>query len=495
MSKQTDIANLIHDQYNQLQKRSRRQWLGQMSLGIGAVALNSLLATQHSLADSIDTGGLTSLQEGTGAIDLLHFAPKAKRVIFLCMAGGPSHLETFDYKPKLAEMHGKPMPESFTKGQPIAQLQGQKLNVLGPQKGFKKYGKEGIMVSDWLPHIGSIADEICVVKSMVTEQINHDPAHTFMNTGTAISGRPSMGSWVNYGLGSISDDLPGFVVLVSDAKARNPQPIASRQWSAGFLPSKYSGVELNSIGDPVHYVRNPPGISRSQQEHLIDAVKDLNRMRNQHHRDPEIESRIAQYELAFKMQMAVPELTDLSDESAETLAMYGATPGDGSYASNCLMARRLAERGVRFIHLYHRGWDHHDGLIQHMDKCCATADQATAALISDLKRRGLLDDTLVVWGGEFGRTPMSQRGIGRDHHIKGFSMFMAGGGIKRGTTYGETDELGYYAVENVVHVRDLHATMLRLLGIDHNRLSVKHQGLDIKLTGVQPAKVIKDIIA
>ena len=491
MSTQSKIADQVHQQYEQLSRVSRRQFLGQVSLGLGAAALGSLMSSEKAVA----AASQATLSPLEGAIDPLHFAPKAKRVIFLCMAGGPSHLETFDYKPTLAKMDGKPMPESYTKGQPIAQLQGKELKALGPQKNFTRHGKGGLLISDWLPHIGSVADDICVVKSMMTEQINHDPAHTFMNTGTAISGRPSMGSWVNYGLGSMTEDLPGFCVLVSDAKSRNPQPIASRQWSSGFLASKYSGVELNSIGDPVHYVKNPPGINRTQQEHLISAVKDLNRLRDKDHYDPEIESRISQYELAFKMQMAVPELTDLSDEPKEVLEMYGATPGDGTFASNCLMARRLAERGVRFIHLYHRGWDHHDGLVKHMTNCCKTADQPTAALIKDLKQRGMLDDTLIVWGGEFGRTPMSQRGIGRDHHIKGFSMFMAGGGVKGGTSYGDTDDLGYHAVDNVVHVRDLHATMLHLLGIDHHRLTVKYQGLDVKLTGVEPARVVKDIIA
>lgn len=492
MSNQLQLADLVHQQYEQFNRLNRRQFLGRVSMGLGAAALGSLMGAEQAAA----AAAKATLSPMQGAIDPLHFAPKAKRVIFLCMAGGPSHLETFDYKPELAKMDGKPMPESYTKGQPIAQLQGKELKALGPRKKFSRHGKGGLMISDWLPQIGSVADDICVVKSMVTEQINHDPAHTFMNTGTAISGRPSMGSWVNYGLGSMTEELPGFCVLVSDAKSRNPQPIASRQWSSGFLPSKYSGVELNSIGDPVHYVKNPPGITRKQQDHLIGTVKDLNRLRDNDHHDPEIESRIAQYELAYKMQIAVPELTDVSEEPQEVLDMYGATPGDGTFASNCLMARRLAERGVRFIHLYHRGWDHHDGLDKHMTACCKTADQPTAALIRDLKQRGMLDDTLVVWGGEFGRTPMSQRGTGRDHHIKGFSMFMAGGGVKGGTTYGETDELGYNSVENVVHVHDLHATMLHLLGIDHQRLSVKYQGLDVKLTGVEPhTRVVKDIIA
>ncbi|MEM9019229.1 MAG: DUF1501 domain-containing protein [Planctomycetota bacterium] len=488
MSKKLDIAEKVHQQYQQMERVSRRQFLGQVSMGLGAMALGNLMGAERAMASA-------AMSPTRGVVNPLHFAPKAKRVIFLCMAGGPSHLETFDYKPKLADMDGQPMPEAFTRGQPLAQLQGKPLKCLGPQKAFNPHGENGTMISDWLPHIAGCADDIAVIRSMVTEQINHDPAHTFMNCGTQLSGRPSMGSWINYGLGSLSDNLPGFIVLVSNAKSRNPQPIASRQWSSGFLPSRYSGVELNGTGDPVHYVSNPKGVSSVQQEHMINAVRDLNRLREAEHHDPEIESRIAQYELAFKMQSAVPELTDLSDEPESVFEEYGATPGDGSFASNCLMARRLAERGVRFIHLYHRGWDHHDGLIKHMDRCCLTADQPTAALIKDLKRRGMLDDTLIVWGGEFGRTPMSQRGIGRDHHIKGFSMFVAGGGIRGGTTYGSTDELGYHAVDNVCHVRDLHATMLHLLGIDHRGLTVKFQGLDYKLTGVEPAHVVNDIIA
>ncbi|MDF1812627.1 MAG: DUF1501 domain-containing protein [Verrucomicrobiales bacterium] len=461
---------------------TRRTFLGQSGFSLGSAALASLLGngTSFASADHPDTP---------------YFAAKAKRVIFLCMAGGPSHLETFDYKPKLNELDGKPMPESFTKGQPIAQLQGQELQVLGHQTEFKKYGKSGLMVSDYLPWTAKMADDIAVVKSMVTEQINHDPAHTFMNTGTVISGRPSMGSWVNYGLGSMSEDLPGFVVLTS-VGGRNPQPIASRQWSSGFLPGKYQGVEFNSAGDPVHYVSNPKGVSAGQQAALVDAISQLDRKRNSIVGNPEIDTRIAAYEMAFRMQTSVPGLMDISEEPQAVLDLYGAKPGDGSYASNCLLARRLAERGVRFIHLYHRGWDHHGDLKKYMDICCGLTDRPTWALLTDLKQRGLLDDTLVIWGGEFGRTPMFQGkgGAGRDHHIKGFSMWMAGGGIKGGTSYGETDELGYNAVGNVVHVRDLHATMLHQLGIDGNRFTFPFQGLDMKLTGVEKAKVIKDLI-
>lgn len=409
--------------------------------------------------------------------------------------GGPSHLETFDFKPELARRHGQPMPASFTEGQPIAQLQGKPLRCQGPMIGFRRHGQSGLMISDYLPWHARMADELCVIRSMVTEQINHDPAHTFMNTGTAISGRPSMGSWVNYGLGSEGDDLPGFVVLTS-VGGRNPQPIASRQWSAGFLPSRYQGVEFNASGDPVHYVRNPQGVSQAQQRQLVDVIGALNRHRHSMAPHPEIETRIAAYEMAFKMQASVPELMDVSDEPESALALYGAQPGDGSYASNCLLARRLVERGVRFIHLYHRGWDHHGDLDRYMRICCGLTDRPTWALITDLKARGLLDDTLVIWGGEFGRTPMFQGkgGPGRDHHIKGFTMWMAGGGVRPGTVYGNTDELGYHAVDKVVHVRDLHATMLHLLGIHHKHFSVPYQGLDMRLTGVEEARAIKEII-
>lgn len=341
-----------------------------------------------------------------------------------------------------------------------------------------------------------MADDICIVKSMLTDQINHDPAHTVMNTGTAISGRPSMGSWVNYGLGSESQDLPGFVVMTSFA-GRNPQPISQRMWNNGFLPGKFQGVEFNSVGDPVYYLGNPKGVSPQQQHDLVDAVKELDQHRNKTINSPDVETRIAAYEMAFRMQTSVPDLMDISKEPKEALELYGAKPGDGSFASNCLLARRLAERGVRFIQLYHRDWDHHGDLVKYMNICCGATDRATWALMTDLKRRGLLDDTLIVWGGEFGRTPMFQGkgGAGRDHHMKGFSMWLAGGGIKPGMSFGATDELGYHSVENKVHVRDLHATVLHQLGIDHNRFTVKYQGLDMKLTGVEPSRVVKEILA
>ncbi len=472
------------DRHHLATQLNRRTFLARGGVGLGAAALATLGQT-NAFASSAQ-----------GLPGLPHQIPKAKRVIFLCMAGGPSHLETFDYKADLAKMDGQPMPVSFTQGQPIAQLQGKELRCQGPMTKFRQHGNSGQWISDFLPWQGRIADDICVIRSMVTEQINHDPAHTFMNTGTGLSGRPSMGSWVNYGLGSESSDLPGFVVLTS-VGGRNPQPIASRQWSAGFLPSRFQGVEFNSSGVPVHYVRNPAGVSNSQQQQLVETIGRLNAHRNQQVKDPEIDTRIAAYEMAFQMQASVPELMDVSDEPREILDMYGAQPGDGSFGSNCLLARRLAERGVRFIHLYHRGWDHHGDLVKHMDTCCRLTDQPTWALITDLKQRGMLDDTLVIWGGEFGRTPMFQgKGAtsGRDHHIKGFSMWMAGGGVQGGLSYGNTDELGYNAVENIVHVRDLHATMLHLLGIDHQRFSVPFQGLDMRLTGVEESRVLKEIL-
>ncbi len=418
---------------------------------------------------------------------------RARRVIFLCMAGGPSHLETLDYKPKLAEMHGQPMPDSFTAGQPIAQLQGQELKCFGPQHPFRKFGNSGQEICGLFPHVGSIADDICIVRSLRTEQINHDPAHTFMNTGTAISGRPSMGSWLLYGLGTATDNLPGFVVMTSIGRFGQSQPIAARQWHSGFLPSRFQGVEFRSTGDPVLYVRNPHGVDRQTQADVVDAINSLNRLRDGVVDDPEIATRIAQNELAFKMQASVPELMNVADEPQHILDLYGTSGADGSFAGNCLLARRLVERGVRFVQLYHRGWDHHGGIKKNMAGTAGEVDRAAAALVTDLKQRGMLEDTLVVWAGEFGRTPMAQ-GNGRDHHIKGFSMWMAGGGVKGGISHGATDDLGYNAVENVFHVHDFHATMLHLLGIDHEQLTFRYRGRDFRLTDVH-GSVVHDILA
>ncbi|MDB5294048.1 MAG: hypothetical protein JWO31_31, partial [Phycisphaerales bacterium] len=424
-----------------------------------------------------------------------HLPVRAKRVIHLCMAGGPSHLESFDFKPQLKALNGQPMPESFTKGQQLAQLQGSKLIARGPFVEFARHGKSGLEVSSLFPHAASIADEIAVVKSMVTEQINHDPAQAFMNSGSILKGRPSMGSWLVYGLGAETDSLPGFVVLMSQTKGGGIQPVSARQWSAGFLPSRFQGIQFQSRGDLVHYVGNPPGVSADAQRQMVDQVRRLNGMLADERYDPEIATRISQYEMAFKMQTSVPELTDFANEPQHVLDSYGVKQaGDGSFASNCLLARRLAERGVRFIQLYHRGWDHHGEIEKNMPIAARETDQAGAALVKDLKSRGMLDDTLVVWGGEFGRTPMGQ-GTGRDHHILAFSMWMAGGGIKGGVSYGATDDLGYRSVENVVNMRDLHATMLHVCGIQHEKFTVKFQGLDAKLTGVEQAKVVTALLA
>jgi hypothetical protein len=469
-------------------RETRRTFFRRAAMGVGGVALSSLFNPLNLLAKSSRT---IAADKWTGVVNPLHFPARAKRVIFLCMAGGPSHLETLDYKPKLAELHGQPMPESYTKGQPIAQLQNQKLNCFAPQYSFISRGKSGLKISEAFPHIGSIADEICVIKSMHTEQINHDPAHTFMNTGTSISGRPSMGSWLTYGLGSDCENLPGFVVLASSGGGQD-QPISSRQWHSGFLPSRFQGVHFHSKGDPVLYIKNAPGISSEIQRDVIDTANALNRKLYQAIEEPEIATRISQYEMAFKMQSSVPGLMDISDEPQSVLDMYGTKGGDGTFAANCLLARRLAERGVRFIQLYHRGWDHHGGIKNGIATTSGLVDKASAALVKDLKQRGMLDDTLVVWGGEFGRTPMAQ-GDGRDHHIKGFSIWMAGAGIKGGMSYGNTDELGYNAVENPVHVHDFHATMLHLLGVDHKKLTYRFQGRDFRLTDVS-GEVVKEII-
>ncbi len=465
---------------NMLLHLSRRTFLGN-SASIGAVALAALLKPDLLRGSGPDDPTRRSLPGWTGVVHPLHHAPRARRVIMLTMAGGPSHLETFDYKPRLAQMAGQPMPESYTRGQPIAQLQGQRLTCLAPQHPFHKFGRSGQEIAGIFPHIGSIADDICIIRSMRTEAINHDPAQTFMNTGTTISGRPAMGSWLNYGLGSESDDLPGFVVLTSLGRFGQGQPIAARQWHSGFLRSRFQGVEFRSTGDPVLYVGNPRGVDARRQGDVIHAVERLNRLHNNIVDDPEIATRIAQYEMAFRMQTSIPRLMNISDEPRRVLDMYGTRGGDGTFAANCLLARRMAERGVRFIQLYHRAWDHHGGIRNNMAGTAREVDQASAALITDLKQRGLLDDTLVIWGGEFGRTPMGQ-GDGRDHHIKGFSMWLAGGGIKGGISHGSTDE-----------VHDLHATILHLLGIDHRRLTVRFQGRDFRLTDVS-GNVVEEII-
>ena len=484
MSFQTDLQQF------RAQQQTRRAFLGRTAQGVGTLALTSLLnPALLSLAATAKPQ-----KSWGGVVAQPHLPPKIRRVIWLTMAGGPSHLETFDYKPKLAQMHGQPMPESFTAGKQIAQLQGQKLLCFGPQHGFRPFGKNQTPVCELFPNIGSIIDEICLIRSMTTEAINHDPAHMFMNTGSQIAGRPSMGSWVVYGLGTETQDLPGFVVLTSLGRGGQNQPIAARQWASGFLPSLFQGVNLRSKGDPVLYLGDPPGVTREQQGEVIRTINQLNASHDRIVDDPEISTRIAQYEMAFKMQVSVPELMDSSKEPARVMELYGCQPGDGSFASNCLLARRLAEKGVRFIQLYHKDWDHHGGVKEGIAFKAQEVDRACMALITDLKQRGMLDETLIVWAGEFGRTPMSQGGDGRDHHNAGFTIWLCGGGIQKGLVYGATDELGYSAIENPVDVHDLHATMLQLLGIEHTRMTVKFQGLDARLTGIA-GKVIKGILA
>ncbi len=470
-----------------LQRRAFLGWSGRtFQASLGAVAFSSLLRKEPQAFGS------------EGVLKTLPLPQKAKRVIWLTMAGGPSQLELFDRKPKLKELEGEPMPESLTRGQQLAQLQGESLKCLGPQFSFTRYGECGMELGTLLPHIGSIADEICLIRSMTTDAINHDPAHMFMNTGSQIAGRPSMGAWVTYGLGSIADDLPGFVVLISTGEGRSPQPVSARQWSSGFLPSRYQGVQFQSRGDTVHYLEHPAKLTRHQQRVDIDAIRAINELHYHRTEDPEIITRIAQYEMAYAMQTSVPDLVDVSKETAETLALYGCEPGDGSFASNCLLARRMAERGVRFIQLYHRDWDHHSLLREELPLRATEVDRASAALIKDFKRLGMLDETLIVWTGEFGRTPMSQENkgpIGRDHHNKAMSMWLAGAGIRKGMVYGATDEFGYQTIEDTCNVHDLHATMLHQLGIQHDAFSIKFQGLDVKLTGVEGATVLHKILA
>lgn len=468
------------------QQLTRRAFLGRTTQGLGALALADLMVGAAAKARAAE-----SLR---GVLNPVPLKQTAKRVIWLTMAGGASQLETFDPKPKLAALHGQPMPESMTKGQQLAQLQGAKLMCYGPQLPFAKFGKNQTEICALLPLIGSVIDDIALVRSMTTDAINHDPAHMFMNTGSQIVGRPSMGAWLTYGLGSMGADLPGFVVLVSLGKGGQNQPIAARQWSSGFLPSKYQGVQLRSQGEPVLYLSNPPGVSRERQGGDIAAINALNKERKAIADDPEIATRIAQYEMAYQMQASVPELMDLSGEGAKTLELYGCQPGDGSFASNCLLARRLAERGVRFIQLYHKDWDHHGGVKDGVTQKAKEIDRACMALIVDLKQRGMLDETLIVWAGEFGRTPMSQGGDGRDHHNKAMSIWLAGGGVRGGVVHGSTDELGYAAVDKVTTVHDLHHTMLNQLGIDANAFTIRFQGLDARLVGVEGSRVIREIL-
>jgi len=458
-----------------------------------------MLTRRHFLRDS----ALALLLAGESGVSAQpHFAPKAKRVIYLFQSGGPSHLELFDHKPKLAKLHGSELPDSIRQGQRLTGMtSGQKsFPVIAPKFGFSQHGESGTWLSDLLPYTAKILDDICLLRAVHTEAINHDPAITFIQTGSQQPGRPSFGSWLSYGLGSESKNLPAFVVMISHGSGSDAnQGLLDRLWGSGFLPSNHQGVKLRAARDPVLYLSDPPGIDRPLRGRMLDGLADLNRLQFDEDGDPEIQTRIAQYEMAFRMQASVPELTDLSRESDKVLASYGPdVHKPGSFAANCLLARRMAERGVRFIQLYHRGWDNHNNLPTNIPKQCRDVDQPSAALIRDLKQRGMLDETLVIWGGEFGRTVYGQGGVqadyGRDHHGRCFSLWMAGGGIKGGIVHGETDDYGYNIVRDPVHIHDLHATLLHCLGIDHERLTFRLQGRDYRLTDVA-GKVVRPLLA
>lgn len=476
---------------------TRRQLFGKAAVGIGTAALASLLGeTAVAAASSANRTG--------GVLDSLHFAPKAKRVIYLHMAGGPSHIDLFDYKPKLAEYNTTELPASVRMGQRITGMtSGQKsFPCAASIFKFAQHGKCGAWVSELLPHTASVVDDLCIVKSVNTEAINHDPAITFIQTGSQQPGRPSFGSWLSYGLGSENRNLPAYVVMISLASnGQNDQPLFTRLWGSGFLPSQHQGVRFRSGSDPVLYLSNPPGIDPVTRRRMLDSTGRLNQMASDTFGDPEINTRIAQYEMAYRMQSSVPELMDLREEPKHILEMYGldANGEGGAFARNCLLARRLAERDVRFVQLYHRGWDQHTNLPSQIRVQCKDTDQGAAALVKDLKQRGMLDDTLVIWGGEFGRTVYSQGTLtktnyGRDHHGRCFTMWMAGGGVKGGVTHGETDDYCYNVVRDGVHIHDFQATVLHLLGIDHMKLIYRFQGRDFRLTDVA-GNVVKGILS
>ena len=459
----------------------RRQFIRDSSLSLGGIALASMMGDARAMT---------------------HFAPRAKRVIYLFMHGGPSQLDLFDHKPGLRKLHGQEMPASVIGGQRLTGMTDQQKSkpVTASMFGFAQHGQSGAWMSELLPHTANVADELCVIRSMHTEAINHDPAVTYLQTGHQQPGRPSFGAWLSYGLGCESSDLPAFVVMVSRGSAARPaDPLYARLWGSGFLPSNHQGVSLRSNGDPVLYLANPPGVSASTRRDQLDVIAALNQKQLAQHRDPEIATRIAQYEMAFRMQTSVPELTDLSAETESTLDAYGPQARQpGSFAANCLQARRMAERGVRFIQLYHRGWDQHYNLPSDLRLQCGDVDQPVSALIRDLKQRGLLEETLVIWGGEFGRTTYSQGKLeaanhGRDHHGRCFTMWLAGGGIKPGLQFGETDDFCFNIVRDPVHVHDLNATLLHQLGLDHERLTYRFQGRDYRLTDVH-GKVVHTIV-
>ncbi len=471
---------------------NRRHFFSQLSVGIGSLALGSLL-----IPDLFNAGAKEVTKSVLG---LPHFAPRAKRVIYLFQAGAPSQLETFDYKPLLMKRIGEDLPESIRNGQRLTGMTSEQESfpLMPSAAKFRQYGNSGAWISDYFPHIASIADEICIVKSMHTEAINHDPAITFFQTGSQISGRPSMGSWMSYGLGSENKNLPSFVVLTSRGKG-NSQGLYSKLWSSGFLDSRHQGVLLRSGKDPVLYLNDPEGISRNDKRDLLDQVSSLNKIHGAETGDDEINARIAQYEMAYRMQMSVPEVMDVSKEPKSIVQLYGEDcQVPGTYAANALQARRLAENGVRFIQLYHQGWDQHGNLPNEMAGQAQDVDRASAALVLDLKQRGMLEDTLVIWGGEFGRTNYCQgkfdpANYGRDHHPRAFSIWMAGGGIKSGLSYGETDEFGYNVIKDPVHINDFHATLLYAMGLDHEQLIYKYQGRRFRLTDVA-GTVVKDLL-
>jgi hypothetical protein len=483
---------------------TRRHFFKQAGFGIGSAALTTLLS-RYAFAEGAESAPGPAESATAAAVNPLApkapmFAPKAKSVIYLFMAGAPSQVDLLDYKPKLQQLDGQGIPAEMTKGERFAFIRGTP-KLLGSPYQFKRWGRSGAEISELLPHLGEVADDIAIVRSVHTTQFNHAPAQIFMNTGFQIIGRPSFGSWMTYGLGSACDDLPGFVVLISGEN----QPDGGKAcWGSGFLPSVYQGVEFRSQGDPVLFLTNPDGVSEQERRESLDAIKSLNEMHLRSAGDPEITTRIASYEMAYRMQSSVPELTDISKEPASIHEMYGTEPGKKSFANNCLLARRLVERGVRFVQLYHRGWDNHgtsahDDIVNRLPSLCRETDQAATALVKDLKQRGLLENTLVVWGGEFGRTPMNEarnrsKFLGRDHHPRAFSMWLAGGGIKPGVTVGQTDELGYNVVDDAVEVHDLHATILNRMGIDHTRLTYRFQGRDFRLTDISGELVRKLVV-
>ncbi len=475
---------------------TRRQLFGRAATGIGVAALGSLLSAPALAA-------MAEQEKGPhGALKTLHFAPKAKRVIYLFQSGAPSHIDLFDYKPQLQQHFGVDLPAFVRMGQRITGMtSGQKTLPIAPSLfKFSQRGKSGVWLSELLPHIGEIADDICLIKTVNTEAINHDPAITYIQTGSQQPGRPSIGAWLSYGLGSENSDLPAYIVLISQGTGnRNDQPLFGRLWGSGFLPSVHQGVKLRAQGDPVLFLSDPPGIDKSSRRRMLDGIAHLNQLAERSFGDPEVNTRIQQYEMAYRMQASVPELMDLSKEPKEVFEMYGPeSRKPGTFAANCLLARRLAERGVRFVQLFHRGWDQHGDLPNQIRGQCRDTDQPSAALIKDLKQRGLLDETLVVWGGEFGRTVYSQGTLtkdnyGRDHHGRCFSVWMAGGGMKPGMVHGETDDFAYNIVRDGVHIHDLNATILHQLGINHEKLTYRYQGRDFRLTDVH-GNVVKELL-